>query len=281
MTPHDLITPPARLGESVLPDGRRLARAEWGPATGTPVVLCPGAGTSRWLGFGAGVVDELGVRLISLDRPGLGSSDPDPGRTLTSWAADVAALGLDEPRVVGFSQGAPFALACAFFPGVRRVAVVSGADEVATMTEVLPGHFRELVETVAADPAAAEKFFSSLTPDALWDMIVPNSPAVDREIYERPDFARAYRRAMSEAFAQGPAGYARDSVLAMSPWPFPLAEVPVPVDLWYGDLDLHHSPDQGFTLSRRIRGARRHLIPGAGGSLLWTHAEPILRALLE
>ncbi|MEW9553046.1 alpha/beta fold hydrolase [Nonomuraea sp. NPDC050783] len=281
MTKDALITAPARLGESHLPDGRRLGWAEWGPATGTPVVLCPGAGTSRWLGFGAGVVDELGVRLISLDRPGLGASDPSPGRTLTSWADDVAALGLGDLRVVGFSQGAPFALACAFAPAVRRVAIVSGADEVATMPDVLPDHFRDLVKTVAADPSAAETFFASLTPDALWGMIVPNSPAVDRAVYEQPGFARAYRRAMTEAFAQGPAGYARDSVLAMSPWPLPLSETPVPVDLWYGDQDLHHSPDQGRTLSRRIRGARHHLVPGAGGSLLWTHAEPILRLLLS
>ncbi|WP_223167836.1 alpha/beta fold hydrolase [Nonomuraea sp. SYSU D8015] len=277
---HVTITPPARLGHTRLPDGRRLGWAEWGPATGTPVVLCTGAGTSRWLGFGAGVVDDLGVRLIALDRPGLGASDPDPGRTLDSWPADVAALGLGEIRVVGNSQGAPFALACAFLPGVRRVAVVSGADEVATMADLLPDHFRDLVKTVAADPAGAQEFFTSFTPDKLWDMIVPNSPAADRAVYEQPEFASAYRRAMDEAFAQGPGGYARDTVLAMGRWPYALGEVPVPVDLWYGELDTSHSPDQGATLARRIPGARRHLVPGAGGSVLWTHAEPILRALL-
>ncbi|MGN9845530.1 alpha/beta fold hydrolase [Nonomuraea sp. H19] len=275
------VTPPARLGRTRLPDGRALGWAEWGPAAGTPVVLCPGAGTSRWLGFGAEVVDELGVRLISLDRPGLGASDPDPGRTLDSWPADVAALGLGDVRVVGFSQGAPFALACAFSPFVRRIAIVSGADEVASMPDLLPDHHRDLVKSVAADPAWAEAFFASLTPGALWDMIVPNSPDADRAIYEQPGFARAYRQAMSEAFAQGSGGYARDTLLAMGRWPYSLEKVPVPVDLWYGELDTGHSPDQGSTLALRIPGARRHLVPGAGGAVLWTHAGPILRTLLS
>ncbi|MFI7615240.1 alpha/beta fold hydrolase [Nonomuraea terrae] len=276
------VTPPARLGRVALPGGRALGWAEWGPASGTPVVLCPGAGTSRWLGFGAGVVEELGVRLVSFDRPGLGVSDPDPGRTLESWPADVAAaareLGLGELRVVGFSQGAPFALACAWI--ARRVAVVSGADEVASCPEALPEGPRELVELTAADPVRAEAVFARLTPTVLWDMIVPGSPAVDRAVYEQPAFARAYRRAMEEAFAQGPAGYARDTVLAMGRWPYALEKVPVPVDLWYGELDTSHSPDRGQTLTRRIPGARRHLVPGVGGAVLWTHAREIIQTLL-
>lgn len=65
---------PAGVGESRLSDGRLLGWAEWGPPDGVPVLLCPGAGTSRWLGFGAGAVGALGVRLVSVDRPGLGAS---------------------------------------------------------------------------------------------------------------------------------------------------------------------------------------------------------------
>ncbi|GAA0516716.1 hypothetical protein GCM10011581_46720 [Saccharopolyspora subtropica] len=102
---------PARLGLVGLSDGRKLAWAEWGPAGGSPVLLCPGAATSRWLGFGADVVDRLGIRLISLDRPGLGASDPAPGRTLDDWARDVAELGLPDLAVIGYSAGGPFALA--------------------------------------------------------------------------------------------------------------------------------------------------------------------------
>jgi pimeloyl-ACP methyl ester carboxylesterase len=82
---RNVILAPERLGTARLPDGRRLGWAEWGPATGTPVLLCPGAATSRSLGFGGEVVAELGVRLISIDRPGLGASDPAAGRTFADW----------------------------------------------------------------------------------------------------------------------------------------------------------------------------------------------------
>jgi pimeloyl-ACP methyl ester carboxylesterase len=275
--------PPARLGQVTLPDGRRLGWAEWGPRDGRPVLLCPGAGTSRRLGFGAGHLDELGIRLVSLDRPGLGASDPSPGRTLDDWPRDVRAFGLDGVPVVGFSQGAPFALACAAAGVAGRLAIVSGADEVAApeFRADLPEELRGLVDSVASDPAAAEEFFARFSPDALWHMIVPNSPAEDRAVYEDPAFARAYRQAMAEAFQQGPAGYARDTVLAMGRWPFDLGSITVPVDLWYGELDRSHSPDQGATLARRIPGARRHLVPGIGGAVLWTHAGDILRALTE
>ncbi|MFT3770736.1 MAG: alpha/beta fold hydrolase [Minicystis sp.] len=124
---------PARLDHATLPDGRRLALAEWGPEDGAPVLLCPGAATSRWLGFGGHVVDTLGVRLISIDRPGLGSSDPLPGRTLLDWADDIrsliAARSLSQPAIVGCSQGAPFALTCAAAGIASAVAIVSGTDE--------------------------------------------------------------------------------------------------------------------------------------------------------
>ncbi|MFZ4238059.1 alpha/beta fold hydrolase [Streptomyces murinus] len=278
---------PARRGESALSDGRLLGWAEWGPLDGTPVLLCPGAATSRWLGFGAGVVDALGVRLISVDRPGLGVSTPAPGRTFSDFAGDMRQLcarrGLERPVMVGNSQGAPFALACAAEGVVSALAVVSGADEVAMpqFASVLNADLRGLVERTACDPAGAEEFFAGFTADAMWDMVMAGSSGCDLAVYQDPDFAAGYRRALDEGFTQGAAGYARDTVLAMGRWPFALDEIAVPVDIWYGEQDTSHSPDNGALLAARVPGARRHVVPGIGGALLWTHAEPILTRLLE
>jgi pimeloyl-ACP methyl ester carboxylesterase len=287
---RDLVMDPMRLGEVRLPDGRRLGWAEWGPEDGRPVLLCSGGATSRWLGLGASVVDQLGARLITVDRPGLGISDPAPRRTLEDWPRDVRNLAalreLSGLAVVGFSQGAPFALACAAAGGVTGVAVVSGTDELANpaLRSLLAPEVRKLVETVAADPAGAEAFFRGFgSADAMWDLILAMSSDVDREVYTGPAFQRAFRRAMDEAFVQGPDGYARDSVLSMSPWPFDLSAITVPVDLWYGERDSStgHSPDFGASLAQRAPTAHRHVLADAGGALLWTHAEDILRSLLE
>lgn len=272
----------------MLSDGRNLAWAEWGPQDGKLVVLCPGAATSRHLGFGTDVVDALGIRLISVDRPGLGASDPAPGRTLNSFAADItelrrAVLGSAEIAVVGYSAGGPFALACAAAGVASRAAVVAGADEFAHFSSGLPDDLRSIVELVAADPAAAERSFAEFgSPGSLWQLIIRFSPEADLAVYRSPRFEPVFRQAMAEGFAQGPAGYARDTVLTMSRWPFDVADVRIPVDLWYGELDTSpsHSPDHGVTLAGRIPDARHHLLPDAGGSLLWTHAEAILRGLV-
>ncbi|MFV2117510.1 alpha/beta fold hydrolase [Streptomyces sp. Act-28] len=281
---------PARLGQTRMPDGRLLGWAEWGPVDGTPVLLCPGAATSRWLGFGGGAVDSAGVRLISVDRPGLGASDPAPGRSLTSWATDIRHLvrerSLRAPLAVGFSQGAPFALVLAATGLVNAVAVVSGSDELAhpRFARSLPPQVRNMVEAVAADPDAAATSLAGFgSPDSLWDLIVTTSPEADRAVYTDPVFRQAFRRAMEEAFDQGPVGYARDTVLAMGRWPFDPADIAVPVDLWYGQQDTSpvHSPDLGESLSRLIPTATRHLLPTAAGSLLWTHAEAVLHTLLD
>ncbi|WP_028798190.1 alpha/beta fold hydrolase [Streptomyces purpureus] len=282
----DIVTAPARAGRQELPDGRMLGWAEWGPPGGTPVLCVPGAATTRRLGFGATAVARLGVRLISVDRPGLGASTPAPGRTFTDFAEDMRAFarlrGLGRPAMVGHSQGAPFALACAAAGVAGALAVVSGADEVAAphFAGALPAELRGLVDLTAADPGAAEELFARFSPDAMWDLVMTSSPEADLAVYREPGFAAAYRAALADAFAQGPMGYARDTVLAMGRWGIDLRSVTAPVDLWYGELDLTHSPDQGAALAARIPGAVHHRVPRAGGALLWTHAEEILGALL-
>ena len=277
---------PVRMGEVRLADGRSLGWAEWGQQDGVPVLLCPGAATSRWLGFGAGVIEALGARLVSVDRPGLGVSTPSPGRTFSDFTDDIRQLcalrELGNPAVVANSQGAPFALACAQAGLTAAVAVVSGADEVAApqFAPALPADVRALVERSASDPDGAEDFFAGFTANAMWDMVMAGSPECDIAVYHEPNFAAAYRRALDEGFAQGAAGYARDTLLAMGRWPFTLGEIDVPVDLWYGEHDTSHSPDNGALLATRIPTAQRTVVPGIGGALLWTHAEPVLTSLL-
>ncbi|MFI2380184.1 alpha/beta fold hydrolase [Streptomyces sp. NPDC018964] len=281
-----LILPPVRVGEHSLPDGRVIGWAEWGRPNGTPVLLSPGAATSRHLGIDATAVAETGIRLISLDRPGLGVSSPSPQRTLADFAADVVTLsqqmGLGKPAMIGFSQGAPFALACAAADAVSALAVVSAADEIAAprFAGTLPPDLQQLVDLSVDKPEQAAQVFATLTSEAMWDMVISGSPDCDRHVYESEPFASTYRTALREAFTQGPEGYARDTVLAMSRWGIDLASIGIPVDVWYGELDLSHSPDQGASLAARIPTAVRHLVPDSGGSVLWTESLRVLRTLI-
>ena len=100
-----------------LPDGRELAYEVYGDPAGDPVLSFHGGLSSRLDAAPAHQAAlDLGVRLISPDRPGIGRSTFQPGRRLLDWPADVAALtealGIDRFAVMGWSCGGPYAAAC-------------------------------------------------------------------------------------------------------------------------------------------------------------------------
>jgi pimeloyl-ACP methyl ester carboxylesterase len=200
---------PERLGQSTLADGRRLAWAEWGSPRGTPVLLCPGAALSRHLGISARAVAALGVLLISVDRLGLGASTPARGHTLADFGADVGELielrGLGRPALIGTSQGAPFALACAAAGITRALALVSASDVVAApqFRSALPLHLRNLLDLVATDPDGPTAVLRRFDADAMWDLVMTGAPACDRAVYRAKSFERAYRTALREGSPKG------------------------------------------------------------------------------
>lgn len=280
--------PPERQDHIVLQDWRHLAWSEWGPIHGRPVLFCTGAGMSGSLGFAGASLVDLGARLISIDRPGLGRSDEDPRGTLLSWADDVAELvrqrELRDAVTVGFSQGAPFALQLASAGLVRAVAVVEGQDDFNHIPtfEKLDPQVIAMINGLRNDPDALKGTLGAANPDWLWSMIMSMSSEQDQQAFGDEPFASAYRRSLEEGFSQGSAGYVRDVVNTWSPWPFKLEELRVPVHLWYGRMDISpvHSPDYGETMATRIPRARLFIETEEGSSLLWTRGEEILRELL-
>ncbi len=240
------------------------------------------------LGFGMEALPDLRLRLLAIDRPGLGRSDPHPTKTLTSWAADVrelvVALSLTEPLVVGFSQGAPFALALAHAGLARAAAIVAGQDELAhpRVRPRLAPPVAAMVDAVERDATSFEREIArTASSDWLWRVVLEMSSERDRTVYGAEPFAAAYERALREGFTRGAAPYARDLVNALAPWPFTLEDIDVPVDLWYGGQDTSpvHSPDFGATLAERLPRATRVLDAAEGSSILWTRAGDILARL--
>lgn len=77
-----------------LPDGRKLGYAQYGSPTGRPIFYMHGFPGSRLEAAGFDDLGkELGARIISVDRPGIGWSSPQPGRTLLDFPKDVEQLG--------------------------------------------------------------------------------------------------------------------------------------------------------------------------------------------
>ena len=206
----------------LLPDGRELAWSEWGPQDGRPVLFCPGAGMSGVIGFGTDLLADLGLRLLALDRPGLGRSTPDPGKTYASWAGDVAhlvsALDLRGVLGVGFSQGAPFTVALAGAGLLDAVALVAGQDDLRAQRHLLVPEVAGMLDAADADPGGFEREIARVAgADWLWQVILTTAAPVDRTRYEGTDLGPAVRAALDDGFRQGAAGYARDLVTALGP----------------------------------------------------------------
>jgi len=241
---QDDVRPAERQETRRLADGRILSWYEWGPGDGLPVLFCTGAAMSGSLGFGAPHLQELGIRLIAIDRPGLGRSDPHPEKSLSSWVEDVAQLiaftDLYDVQAVGFSQGAPFAFALAARDVIAALAIVSGQDDLAhpSIAPLLHPDVAGLIHAIRQDPCGFEESFARVaTQEALWQLIIGMSSERDRTYYLSPQFSDAYQQCLREGFANGARPYVRDLVDALSPWPFELEQIHVPVDLWYGGAD--------------------------------------------
>src|SRR5437868_11973607 len=97
-------------------DGAVLAFDEYGDPTGYPVIFCHGWPSSCTMAeLTDAAARELGVRIISPDRPGISGSGPAMERKLLDWPpiAERLAnyLGLSEFRMLAISGGAPYAYA--------------------------------------------------------------------------------------------------------------------------------------------------------------------------
>jgi pimeloyl-ACP methyl ester carboxylesterase len=266
-------------------DGRRLAYRDSGDPGATPIVSHHGTPGSRLDRHpeAAAILAELGVRMITYDRPGYGESDPHPGRRVVDAAADVAAiadhLGIERFAVVGTSGGGPHALACSARLGgrVTRAGVVVGAapsddpefDFLAGMDQLNLDEFgaaRESEEAVAAflQPFVEE---AQRDPDALLDEIVSHLPASDQEVFRRPQQRAVARESMAESVRQGSRGWVEDDRAFATSWGFPLSDATCETRLWQGEVDVLVPRSHCAYLAERLPNARFELIPGAGHAL--------------
>ena len=123
-------------------NGDRVAVSEYGDPDGEPVMFCHGWPSSRIMAqFIDDAARDLRVRIISPDRPGIADSTFVLNRKVLDWPPLVAELAdflhLERFRVLGISGGAPYAYALAWSlpERVRAIAVVSGAPNIAELSD--------------------------------------------------------------------------------------------------------------------------------------------------
>jgi pimeloyl-ACP methyl ester carboxylesterase len=236
-----------------LADGRVLAWCEWGDADGPVVLAFHGTPGSRVWWPGEAETIAAGARLIVLDRPGYGLSDPLPGRRTVDWAADVAEFielcGIGRFGAVGWSGGAPYAAAVAATMPDRLTGVCIACS--ASISCALPGfelddddrHVLELIERFGPAEAARRSadedrdWAAGLRADPTTLLGIDDVADGDRWVFEDVGLADPFYESVREAMRQGAIGSASDWIAQLTPWGLSFADIEPEVHLWHGAQD--------------------------------------------
>lgn len=253
-----------------LDDGREIGYAETGDPDGTPLFVFHGFPNSRV--FGA-LFDEVGrergIRVVAPERPGFGVSTPDPDRELTDWPADLEAvadaLDIETFPVLGISGGGPYAaVSAALLPDrVERAGIACGVGPMASVglrerlwyysaRFVPPANKLGLWLMARRAMAGREEFLDEMADSA--------APA-DEDLW-RGEIGQTIHASMIESRRHhGLDPLVKETAIYGSPWGFDLADIEVPVFLWYGKADVLVPPEMGLYLARQIPTAEAHVYP--------------------
>jgi len=282
-----------------LPNGFKLGYDEFGPPTGKPLLYFHGSPSARveFNLFGSeALLNSLNVRLIAVDRPGMGLSDFQPGRRLLDWPQNVLALadGLNIKNfaILAYSLGGPSGMACAYAIPERlsKVGIVSGAalfTEPSLMQNVNSGT-RRYLNLPRENPLASKAFLWLMrittfrAPNRMVASAASLLPEPDRTIVSDPEFQRGFIVMVREAFRQGTRGAFHESLLAVTERGFRLQDVRMPVLLWHGELDRNIPVEMARFMASAVPGCAAKFYPGEGHlSLFKKYVEEIIGILVE
>ncbi|MEZ5206350.1 MAG: alpha/beta hydrolase [Acidimicrobiales bacterium] len=266
-----------------LADGRVLAYDELGDPDGTCVISCHGGLSSRLdVAPAHDAAQRLGIRLIAPDRPGVGGSTIQPGRTLLDWPTDVAALadhlGVDRFAVMGWSLGGQYAMACAAAlpQRVSALAVVAGClpPTWPEMLDELNRMDRKLLGLSENHPRTARSIFH------LMHATAEHAPkAMAKQSGVSGDTGRDVTTAIAEGLHDAE-GVRIEYEVFGAPWGFEPEDVTVRADVWQGDADDLVPASWGERLAAAMPHATLHAVPGATHFLWYDHWDEILGSLV-
>ena len=235
-------------------DGRKLGIAEFGTPDGQPVVWFHGTpGARRQIPEEARrIADARGLRIVGIDRPGVGLSTTHLYRTSsTSWPTSrwwstssassgsppsgcPAALPTPWPRRRGCPAGCPRS-------GVLGGVVPSvGADAPPGGWVGLAKRFKSVLPMVRHPSGVFLTGFvrvvKPLGPQAL-ELYARFAPPGDREVLTRPDVAEMFLDDLTENGGRSMRAFVSDGILFTRDWGFEPHDIDVPIWWWHGDAD--------------------------------------------
>jgi pimeloyl-ACP methyl ester carboxylesterase len=289
---------PALEGSVAVRGDRRLSFAEYGSRRGPAIVWMHGTpGARRQIPLEARAYAERhGLRLIGLDRPGIGSSTSHLYPDVLDWTRDLElvleTLAIDTVRIIGLSGGAPYALAAgAAMPDrVHGVGILGGVAPTRGPDATSGGAVQLAVQlapvlTLARLPLSvaltqAIRIARPLAGPAL-DLYAAVQPPGDKNLLSRPEFKAMFLDDLLNGSRFQTSAPINDLILFTRHWGFELADVAVPVLWWHGDDD-HIVPFRhGRHAVDRLPDARLSAIDGESHLGGLGIAEDVLASLME
>ncbi|PYI60813.1 MAG: hypothetical protein DMC59_01950 [Verrucomicrobia bacterium] len=282
-----------------LPEGAVVAFQEYGVPNGVPVMFCHGWPSSCTM---ARLTDEpardLGIRIISLDRPGISGSSLQPDRKLSDWPRVVERivehLGVREFRILAISGGAPYAYATAVAmpQRVQAIAIVGGVPPMAELVDgegLLP-LYRWMLALYRTRPRLLRRLFHLVRPVLSLRPPVRFRPLLLKMLMLRQCDAESLRDAAAfeaifesqrRAWRSSAEGVMADAQIYVQPWGFAIEDVRVPVRLWHGKEDRAFSIHLAEQVAKRVPNCKAHFVDDAGHySLPIRHMREILKDLI-
>lgn len=262
-----------------LSDGRTLAYDEYGDSDGHPILYFHGSPGSRLEGIHFhDAAFQHNFRIIAPDRPGMGKSDYQKGRTWLDWPKDVLELAnnlkIKKFGAIGASGGSPPVLVCAYLipEQLDFVADMGGwapnitgklykdlapMDRIFSKTVRLPIIFRFFFGIMGIfvkrqSGVKLMRYFESSMCDA------------DKRMMEDEEIATFFANDIKESFLQGSRGPSFDALLQFREWGFDLTKISIPVHLYYGTEDKFVPYSFGELLHEKIPQSTLKTYPSEG-----------------
>ncbi|ESW17318.1 hypothetical protein PHAVU_007G229400 [Phaseolus vulgaris] len=306
--------PPITAPRIKLRDGRHLTYKEYGvpkEAAMYKIIFVHGFDSCRHDAVPAedlspDIVEEMGIYIVSFDRPGYGESDPDPNRTLKSIALDIEELADQlvlgsKFYVVGFSMGGQVVWNCLKYIPHRLAGVVLVAPVInywwpglpANLTTEAYGH-QNIQDQWAVRVAHYLPWLTYWWNTQQWfpgSGVVSGSPHIlsreDKELLPKMSHRKSYRAQIRQ---QGDyESLHRDMIIGFGSWeyspldlenPFPNNEASV--HIWQGDDDRMVSVTLQRYIAQKLPWILYHELPGSGHLFFYADgmSDTIMKTLL-
>lgn len=284
-----------------LADGRSLEFAEYGHPEGAPVLFFHGfIGSYHQAAFVHESSRRRGLRLLAVNRPGVGRSSPKQREVIRECAEDARQLldGLHLPRVllVGVSGGAPYALAClASMPGrISGTLLLSGLGPVGEPDVLgrMGAIARHALRFGRSMPWMTRLALTLRTrgfrqdPEAFLNGLIRTWSTPDKELFCDPAVRSLFMADIRQVLVdgEGPTNLANELGLYFR-WGFRLSDLPpgVPMQLWHGRDDHLVPVAMSEHIAARVPGAvlqvraGGHFMAVSNSEEIMTRATSILR----